>query len=119
MSNVEHLGFLKSFPHLSDWLNCNGYSLIYSHKDEYDQIHTMWSDRSSAPLEDGTTDAKEWLVVTYCEQCKVIDVYKRVAICGLGDDERLTETLSAALSSEDEDSVINRFDDEHDLSELL
>ena len=94
MSEAQHLQFLKSFPHLTDWLNLNGYSLIYSHKDEYDQIHTMWSDRSNAPVENGTTDATEWLVVTYCEHCRVIDVYKRIALCGLGDDARLAEELT-------------------------
>ena len=111
MSEAEHLRFLKSFPHLTDWLNLNGYSLIYSHKDEYDQIHTMWSDRSSAPIENGTTDAREWLIVTYCEHCNVIDVYKRIALCGAGDDERLAEELQGHFAA---DSVVRGATDDPD-----
>ncbi len=114
MSEAEHLGFLKSFPHLNDWLNLYGYSLIYSHEDEYDQIHTMWSDRSSTPIENGTTDAKEWLVITYCKECKVVDVYKRIAIAGLGQDERLAEQLTETFDDAAANSLVNRTDDELD-----
>ena len=116
MSDTQHLGFLKSFPHLTDWLNLNGYSLIYSHKDEYDQIHTMWSDRSNAPIENGSTDAKEWLIVTYCEHCRVIDVYKRIALCGVGDDERLVEELPEHFST---DTVLSSGMNEPDDNGLL
>lgn len=116
MSEAQHLEFLKSFPHLTDWLNLNGYSLIYSHKDEYDQIHTMWSDRSNAPIENGTTDATEWLIVTYCEHCKVIDVYKRIALCALGDDKQMAEELSGHFIA---DSVIDgRANDPDDIGLL-
>ena len=82
MVNKEHLNFLKEFPLLNDWLNCNGFTLIYTRKDEaLDQIFSMWSDRTSQPGENGMTDAKNWLMITYCEQCKVVEVFSRVGMC--------------------------------------
>ena len=116
MNEEKHLRFLKSFPHLTDWLNLNGYALIYSHQDEYEQIHTMWSDHSSAaPLENGNSDAKEWLIITYCEHCNVIDVYKRVGVCAPGGDAALVRQMSSALPvlfAEDIENIIKEENDE-------
>jgi len=112
MQHDRDLEFLQRFPHLTDWLNLNGYSLIYSFRDEYEQIHTTWSDRSSAPIEDGTTDARSWVNIVYCEHCNVVDVFKRVGVCVQGDDEQLVNQLENEPIVLSGDSIIDVTNDD-------
>lgn len=112
MQRNDDVKFLQRFPHLTDWLNLNGYALIYSHRDEYKQIHTMWSDRSSAPVKDGSTDARNWITIIYCEHCNVVDVFKRVGVGALGNDEQLVNQLENEQNGASADSVIGFMNNE-------
>lgn len=112
MQRNDDVKFLQRFPHLTDWLNLNGYTLIYSHRDEYQQIHTMWSDRSSAPVEEGSTDARNWVNIIYCEHCHAIDVYKRIAVGAPGDDEQLVNQLENEQIGTSADSLIDYMNNE-------
>lgn len=77
----QNIDFLKKFPHLNDWLNLNGFSLIVVEEIEIlEQVYTVWSDRSSELINGNNTDAKCWLVINYCKRCGVVEVYERKAI---------------------------------------
>lgn len=112
IQNNSDIEFLNHFPHLTDWLNINGYTLIYTYRDEYEQIHSTWSDRTSAPIENGCTDARNWITIVYCEHCGVVDIYKRVAVCAPDDDELLVNELDALQNNADEDSVVDALKDD-------
>lgn len=81
MVSEKDIAFLQKFPDLNDWLNIHGFSLIYTARvKELQQIYTVWSDRSTAPVSNGCTDAQNWIFVVYCEECTTIEIYKRIFI---------------------------------------
>ncbi len=94
MIQQEHLKWQKKFPSLNDWLNLNGYSIIYTGTNEkLKQIYSFWSDRSSEKIEGDLTHARNWIMIIYCEECNAIELYKRVTLGGPDHEKAVIEEL--------------------------
>jgi hypothetical protein len=89
-----HCEFLKDFPELSSWLNCNGFSLLHSHNDfRTHLLHTYWDDHTSVAEKNGTNDAENSLMITYCQLTKTVAVYHREIVTASQSEKTLIREL--------------------------
>jgi hypothetical protein len=89
-----HCAFFKDFPELKAWLAINGFSILHSHNDFRTQlIHTFWDDHTAASEKNGTYDAENSLMITYCQLCKTVTVYHREIVADAHNEKALVKEL--------------------------
>jgi len=76
-----HLGFLKDFPEIANWLNAEGYTILHSHQDfRMRVIYSFWDNHTAEAEKRGLNDATNSLMIAYCQTCKTIEIYHRAII---------------------------------------
>jgi hypothetical protein len=94
-----HLAFLKDFPHLTDWLNCRGYTLRRSHQDfALKMIYSFWDDRTSEERGEEDEDASECLMIAYCRECKTVEVFGRYMATDRTGEKALVDRLDGKFT---------------------
>jgi hypothetical protein len=94
-----HLTFLKDFPELDNWLVLNGYTILHSHQDFAMQVqYTFWDDHSADAGLNTVNDAKNSLMIAYCEKCKTVEVYHRAIITKAKNEKALVKELDRRVA---------------------
>jgi hypothetical protein len=95
MNNPYHVDFLKDFPALNNWLFFNGFSMIYSVMSfETKTIFSLWSDRCLSENNEHTApEAENCLMLTYCKECKTVEVFARGFLGFKGSDGEIAESM--------------------------
>jgi hypothetical protein len=95
-----HLNFLKDFPELSNWLNCSGFTILHSHMDfRMNVVYTFWDDHTAEAEAGGTSDAKNSLMIAYCQSCKTVEVFHRAMITCADTEKTLVAELDRRVRS--------------------
>ncbi len=94
----DHISFLKDFPKVSEWLNCNGYTILYSyHNFKMHTTYSFWDDHTSDAEKKGVNDAQNTIMVTYCQSCKTIELYHRAIISNSEKTDGMIDIIDAEI----------------------
>ena len=93
-----HLYFLRDFPELKNWLNCNGFTLAHSHQDFIMQtMYTFWDNHTVDAEQNGYNDAQNSIMVAYCQKCRTVEVYNRAIITKAQDHKDAVDQLEQKI----------------------
>ena len=100
MNSPRHIEFLKDFPTLRDWLNINGFSMVYSIENaEMNVVVSAWIDRCPSEEAPGPQESGNFLMIVFCRECKVVEVYARGFLGAKGDDAGIAESMKSFVKN--------------------